>query len=244
MAMDKVTQKDIDWLLKGQHTDRTGKGEVPSKKKKKRYLLRFTIWTMLVITLVIFPFFLLIRLSLYLNIEYDWNAWLALGTGMAATIILLMVYLLLLFRRVKHKKLKRRLSMGSSGLLVLGFCIYGIFYLSGVNAKDAEIQSVYRSLHPVLRVAVATTTLADPELIITDISRSPEDYISMGLAVNEGSRHFKQEDGFVHAIDLRTIGRSPVRNFLLEHSLKWAGLFTLRHSGTADHLHVALPARE
>ncbi|HBX65628.1 MAG TPA: hypothetical protein DEG32_05560 [Balneolaceae bacterium] len=134
-----------------------------------------------------------------------------------------------------------RFSLGGVGALVLAFCFYGLMYLSSVNAKSDDIREVYRSMHPILRVAVATTTLADSDLVVTDIQRQPEDYAAMGIPVNQRSLHFPQPTGYVHAIDLRTIGRNEFRNFILRTSLEFMGLKTIRHVGTADHLHVALP---
>ena len=41
--------------------------------------------------------------------------------------------------------------------------------------------------------------------MITDADRTPEFYARAGLPANESSMHFRQDDGFVHALDLRTI---------------------------------------
>jgi len=65
----------------------------------------------------------------------------------------------------------------------------------------------------------------------------------MGLPPNESSLHFIQDDGYAHAVDLRTVGRSEFRNRMVEAGFKVMGFNTLRHSGTADHLHVSLPVR-
>jgi hypothetical protein len=191
--------------------------------------------------MTILPFFLLIRASVFLNISYEWNGWLALGGGIFATVLLLLFFIFFLFRRVSQKKLLLKFSLGGAGLLVFSFCCYGLIYLSSVNAKSDDIREVYRSMHPILRVAIATTTLADNDLVVTDILRQPEDYAAMGIPVNQRSLHFPQETGYVHAIDLKTIGRHEFRNFMLQTSLEFMGLNTIRHVGTADHLHVALP---
>jgi len=53
--------------------------------------------------------------------------------------------------------------------------------------------------------------------------------------------HYPQPDGYVHAIDLRTAGRGFVRNRLVQAYFWSMGFVTLRHVGTADHLHVELP---
>ena len=115
-----------------------------------------------------------------------------------------------------------------------------MFYLSSVNAKSSDVQDVYRPMHPFLRVAVSTLTLADRDLVITDIERFEEDYTEMGLTVNQTSLHYRQESGYVQAVDIRTIGHGFVRNTLLRGSLGMMGFRTIRHVGTADHLHVEL----
>ena len=76
--------------------------------------------------------------------------------------------------------------------------------------------------------------------MVTDALRQPVDYSNMGLPTLDNSLHFVQHDGFVHAVDLRTIGRTEWRNALMIGYFRLMGLKTLRHVGTADHLHVSL----
>jgi len=238
--MDKISQKDIDWLLNLDKTTSTAPS--PSPPKKKRIGLRIAAALFVLFGMIILPFFLLIRTSLYLSFNEGWNAWLSLGGGIGVTVLLLVLYLFLFFRKYPNKKLLAKLSLTGTGILVSSFCIYGVMYLSSVNAKSDEIRNVYRSMHPVLRVAIATSTLADGDLVVTDISREPDDYAAMGLPINQQSLHFPQtETGYVHAVDLRTQGRSEIRNILLQYSLEAMGFYTLRHTGTADHLHISIP---
>lgn len=242
--MEQVSEKDIEWLLKSNEDFNYQEGVREAKKKKsllKRKALRAGLWVLLIIALSVMPFFILIKTSIYLNVDKGINGWVSLLGGIGVTISILLVYVVLLFRKVKNKKLMVHFGLGGVGALVGGFCLYGLLYLSSVNAKSDSVKEVYRSLHPILRVAVATTTLAENDLVITDIKRSAEDYAKMGLPANQNSLHFSQPDGFVHAIDLRTKGHSEVRNFLLHYSLRVMGFETLRHVGTGDHLHISLP---
>jgi hypothetical protein len=242
--MERISEKDIDWLLKPNHEfdyDRELREERVQKLSLKRKLIRGGLWVLLILALGILPFFLLIKTSIYLNIQQGLNSWISLIGGIGATITILLLYIVLLFRKVENKKLLMKFSVGGVAALVGGFCLYALLYLSSVNAKSDSVKEVYRSLHPILRVGVATTTLAEGDLVITDIKRSVEDYAKMGLSANQGSLHFPQEDGFVHAIDLRTKGHSEIRNVLLSYSLKLMGFQTLRHIGSADHLHISLP---
>jgi hypothetical protein len=244
--MEKISQKDIDWLLQDKDAFNFYRTPDPVEEKPvknapfKKVATKAVLWFLMVIGLGILPFFILVRTAVFLNLDKDLNGWVSLIGGIIACTLFLGGYILFLFRKVKKKKLLMQFGLGGIGVLVGGFCIYGLLYLSSVNAKSDSVRDVYRSLHPILRVAVATTTLADKELVITDIQRTREDYISWGLTPLESSMHYEQEDGFVHAIDLRTIGHSEFRNKLLEHSLRVIGLQTIRHVGTADHLHVAL----
>lgn len=245
--MERISDKDIEWLLKPNQDFNYKTEERLEKVQKlsfKRKAIRLGLWALLILTLTVFPFFLLIKTSIYLNIDQGLNGWVSLFGGIGATVAILLVYVVMLFRKVKNKKLIFRYGLGGVGALVGGFCLYGLLYVSSVNAKSDSVKEVYRSLHPILRVAVATTTLAEGDLVITDIKRSTEDYTKMGLPINQSSLHFPQPDGYVHAIDLRTKGHSEFRNFMLSNSLRLMGFKTLRHVGSADHLHISLPYSE
>jgi hypothetical protein len=126
-------------------------------------------------------------------------------------------------------------------LAVVGaYSLYALIYLSSMNVKGG-VQDTYHSLHPLLRVANSTFILFDQDLVVTDMERESEDYASMGMPVYERSLHFRQADGYAHAVDLRTIGRSAWRNWLMGAYFRAMGFRTVRHVGTADHLHVSLP---
>lgn len=66
----------------------------------------------------------------------------------------------------------------------------------------------------------------------------------MGLKPRAYALHFRQPTGFVHAVDLRTNGRPKSVNLLVELYFVLMGFDVIRHVGTADHLHVALPLAE
>ena len=95
-------------------------------------------------------------------------------------------------------------------------------------------------MHPVLRLAVSTLIHLDKEIIITDSDRMPEDYRAMGLKTIKNSLHYRQSTGYSHALDLRTMNRPEWKNILVQNFFRVMGFRTLRHSGTADHLHVSL----
>ena len=124
--------------------------------------------------------------------------------------------------------------------LVLFYCGYSLLYLASVHAKSAPVRAYYRSVHPLLRLALSTAILVDRDILITDAGRVPEDYGRMGLAANSRTRHYKQKDGWIHAVDLRTTGRGVIKNRGVQFYFWLMGFDTRRHVGTADHLHVEL----
>lgn len=128
--------------------------------------------------------------------------------------------------------------------LILMNALPGIFYLSTQNAKHADIPATYYKLHPILRLGVSGLIFLDNGLIITDSDRVPEDYKKMGLPTNKHSLHYVQSSGYVHAIDIRTNGRSFVRNNLIQLYFWGMGFNTLRHVGTDDHLHVSISSKD
>jgi len=127
--------------------------------------------------------------------------------------------------------------------LVATWIVYGLLYIASANAKSPAVRESYRSVHPVLRMALATVILADEQLVVTDMIRTPSDYTKMGLPINDRTMHYRQPDGWVHAVDLRTEGQGMIRSRLVQLYFWSMGFSTLRHVGTADHLHVQLPLR-
>ncbi|PWN05540.1 hypothetical protein [Rhodohalobacter mucosus] len=248
--MEKITQKDIDWLLNLDTGNAVGVGRkkgtqpVRSKKPLKIWLLGFVLSIAALLFFIILPFILLVRVSVYLNTVHGLHGWVSLAGGTALTAGIFSIYLMVLFRKINNRKRVLKISYLSTLFIVSGFSLFSLFYLSGVHAKSEDVQSLYRSMHPILRVAVSTTTLADGKLVLTDIGREESDYSRMGLPVNPRSLHYRQENGYYHAVDIRTIDRGLIRNGLLELAFSSMGFQTLRHTGTADHLHVELPVRE
>ena len=91
--------------------------------------------------------------------------------------------------------------------MVFTWCVYAAFDLSRVNVKSNAVQAYYSTLNPILRVALSTIVLVDPDRVVTDMGRVRADYHRMGLPVNDRTKHYRQPDGWVHAVDLRTRGR-------------------------------------
>ena len=203
-------------------------------------------WTKLVLrvfaieALVALPFLVLVRGSVYFYAQRGWPGWLALTAAGAATLIVVAVYGAWLARRFTGRVRFSGVVKWVALPLVLGYCSHALLYVSRTNAKT-EVMEEYRATHPLLRLALSTLILANHDLLITDLARVPVDYPRMGLPVNDRTLHYRQRDGWAHAVDLRTNGQGEIANRLVQLYFHLMGFRTLRHVGTADHLHVELP---
>jgi hypothetical protein len=193
--------------------------------------------------ILLLPFIVLVRLAVHAYAGFGVGNWTALWLAGAGVSLLLFFYALVLRFRFQRKL---GVPRGARWLVVVSvgaFVAYTLLYLSGGNAKTPEIREAYTELSPLLRLSTGTVLLVDREAMVTDVDRTAADYLAWGRSVNEASLHFVQDDGFVHAVDLRTLGRPAWRNWALEQYYRSMGFRTLRHDGTADHLHVAMPRR-
>ncbi len=189
------------------------------------------------------PFMLLVRTSVALYRDLALPAPAALAGGALGAALPLVWYGARLSRALTGRVRLRFVTVRLVLPLVAGYCGYALYYLSSVNAKTDHVRAYYATVHPVLRVALGTAILVDRGIVVTDARRVPEDYDRMGLPRYEHSLHFEQPSGWVHALDLRTLRRAPWRNAFVHGYFRLMGFRTLRHVGTADHLHVSLPLR-
>lgn len=211
-------------------------------------LLKF-LWVLIQIILVTgLPFFILIRSSVWLYTAKELSTWMAFGGAAGMTFILLLIYLIIFFTILfGAKHISRNSLKVKAFLVVLMLGSYSFFTMANFNpknAKSSEVKKEFRSLHPLLRLGVGSMMVLDRSAIVTDFSRKPGDYDAMGLKRLKNSLHYKQTDGYVHAMDLRTNGRSDFRNYLVKQYFNAMGFKTLRHVGTADHLHISLPPHD
>ena len=187
------------------------------------------------------PFFVLVRGSMYAYQSMGWGTWSSIGLGVFGTMVVFSAYATWMWRRITGEGRLPRTAQRMVIAVVAGYSMYGLLYLSSANAKTPELTDYYTSLHPLMRIAASTYLLFDREAVVTDLARTAEDYLQMGLPINEASLHFKLQDRYVHAMDLRTLGRSPLRNRVTAAYFRFMGFRSLHHVGTADHLHVSLP---
>lgn len=195
---------------------------------------------------IILPFWLLIRGSVYFYQGLELNTWIALLLGIISTVILLLLYIAFFYRKILKKYVSLQTFKNRAYLtlaVLIGYCVFALqpFFM---NAQKAEVQDEYTSLHPFLRLGVRTLLLIDSDLLITDAKRFPEDYNKMGLPTKKHSLHYIQSTGYAHAMDIRVNGRYEIRNRLVQLYFYMFGFNTIRHVGTADHLHISLSLPE
>jgi len=231
------------------YSDLTGMvedGKKASRKQKERKArlrglpFRVVKWTVLLAVLAVLPFGVLIRGGVFAYREWGLGTWPAMGLSVTATALLLWAYAWALGRRLGAGKGMRWVLRRGAVAVAVAYSVYGLVYVASANAKSDDVRSEYTSLHPLLRIASSAVILVDPGAVITDAGRTSDDYRAWGLPVNEATLHFAQDDGFVHALDLRTKGRPEWRNRSVEIAFWALGFHSLRHVGTADHLHISL----
>src|SRR3989442_3581524 len=211
---------------------------------------RFGLWTVQVVGLAakivvvaLLPFLALIRVAVFLYEHEGWPTVLALAGGTACTAAVVTAYGAWVWHRLTGRVRLALVARRFALPFVLAYSAYALVYLSSAHAKSERLRAYYASLHPLLRVALSTLILVDRDLVVPDLARGPGDYAAMGLGPNDGSLHYVQRDGYTHAADLRTAGRSGLKNALVRVYFWSMGFATLRHGGTGDHLHVELPVR-
>jgi len=219
-----------------------------SSQSSSSFLPHFFIFLLKFFTVVTLPFILLIRGAIYLYLELRMDTWIALSFSILGTSLLLVLYAVLLNTKLSGKFKENTRSLRKKlvfvFLLIIGYCTYTLVFFSDSNAKTSEVKAEFSSLHPFLRLGVGTLVFLDSDLLVTDFSRERADYQKMGLRTKNNSMHYIQSDGYAHALDLRTNGRSEMRNSLLEFYFQLMGFGTLRHVGTADHLHISVATHE
>ena len=190
--------------------------------------------------LAVLPFVLLIRGGVFAYREWGIGSWPALTLAVLATALLLGAYAWYLTHRFGASRGLRKAVTRTAMGIGLAYVAYALVFIASENVKSDEVQAEYSSVHPLLRIAASALILIDPASVITDAGRTEEDYFLMGLPPREASLHFEQETGYVHALDLRTNGRPEWRNKAVELGFWALGFHSLRHVGTADHLHLSL----
>jgi hypothetical protein len=198
-------------------------------------------WIVGTCVLAALPFLLLIRGGVLLYQWWGLGTWPSLLLSALATMSLLAAYAGVVGTWLGARAALRRLFARGAIGIGAAYVAYALVFVASANVKTADVRAEYRSLHPLLRLASSAVILADPASVITDASRTGEDYARMGLPAAERSLHYRQANGYVHALDLRTSGRSGVRNLAVQVGFRALGFRVLRHGGTGDHLHVSLP---
>jgi hypothetical protein len=190
--------------------------------------------------IIALPFAVLVRGAVFIHEHGRTPVWVALLVAALLTVAVVTGYAVWVSRKFTGRSRVLPLAKWVALPLVVFYCGYSLLYVASVNAKSQPVRAYYTSLHPLLRLALSTLILADRDILITDAGRQREDYGRMGLPANDRTRHYKQKDGWVHAVDLRTGGRGELKNRSVQLYFWMMGFSTRRHVGTADHLHVEL----
>jgi hypothetical protein len=191
--------------------------------------------------LAVLPFLVLIRGGVFFYGSWHLGTWLSLLLAVLATAALVGAYAGVASTRLGARADTRTLATRAAAGVSFAYVVYALVFVASANVKSDDVRAEYRAMHPLLRLASSALVLVDPDAVITDAGRTPSDYRRMGLPAREASLHFRQRDGYVHALDLRTTGRWEIRNRCVQLAFWALGFRTLRHGGTADHLHVSLP---
>ena len=198
---------------------------------------------MQIFIIIVLPFVLLVRGSVYLHITYGQHAYISLLGGILLTSLLLATYVYYFKARISRNykdMVGFKNSLRISLLAGICYSTYGLFFLPLIHFQSPHLKKEIRQVHPLMRIAVSVIVLVDKELIITDASRTPADYREMGLPVKEKSLHYRQKDGFAYAIDIHTRSRNWRSNLLVKSYFRLMGFKVLRHGGTGDHFHISL----
>ncbi|MEX2156803.1 MAG: hypothetical protein WD773_08185 [Gemmatimonadales bacterium] len=224
--------------------------KAPSSAAEWRALAGDVLTGLLRVALIIaLPFAVLVRGAVFIHEHGRAPVWAALLVAALLTAAVVTIYAVWVVRKFTtrggregrgRRALVVPLAKWVALPLVVFYCGYSLLYLASVNAKSQPVRAYYTSLHPLLRLALSTLILADRDILITDAGRQTEDYGRMGLPANSRTRHYRQKDGWVYAVDLRTAGRGELKNRSVQLYFWIMGFETRRHVGTADHLHVEL----
>ncbi|NME68707.1 hypothetical protein [Flammeovirga aprica] len=221
----------------------------PQKKFSwKGALFKFFFLIVFFLFLSVLPFTMMIRSGIYMYHTYALGVWFGLSAGVLVLTLILLFYLLVgylfFFRKYKASFVAIKRIVLTVFLFVISYTVFALFSFTGKNAKTDQIKQEYAQLHPYLKISLRTLLLLDKDVLITSVSRQPEDYTKMGLSSKSKSLHFVQNTGYVHAMDLRTNGRPVWMIWFSQIYFNTLGFNIVRHGGTADHLHVSLSTYE
>ena len=164
--------------------------------------------------------------------------WLAVVVGLLAGGGILAVVCIVGFRFRSLRKMGLAVFVAPLLFLALGY--YGTTHYPQRNFKTATTAAEWTTLHPTLRLALWLVALEDRQMVLTDIAREPAEYAQMGLEGRAHSPHYLHQDGYAHAVDMRVSNVGETRNWARQGLFLLMGLQAKRHTGTADHLHLAL----
>src|SRR3990172_8407965 len=133
-----------------------------TKRRMARWLLRVLAAGLL----AALPFALLVRGALVASATWGWHAWLAVAFGALLAALAVSALAWWTLRRLSMRPSFRTVATRVGLPLVIVFCSFSLLYLSGSNAKSAEIREAYPRLHPILRLAVGPVRPLGPPPVL------------------------------------------------------------------------------
>ena len=182
----------------------------------------------------IFALLTTIRVQLVLLHADPTAGWLAVVAGLFVGGGLLALVSIVGFRFRSLRKMGLAVFITPLLFLVLGY--YGTAHYPPHNFKTADTATEWTTLHPTLRLAA----LEDRRMVLMGIGRAPVEYRPVGLRTQGVSPHYLHVDGYAHAVDLSVSNVGETRNWARQGLFLLMGLEAIRHTGTADHPHLAL----
>ena len=204
-------------------------------------VFKILIWVSVILTLFYAPMFF------HVNISFM-NPYVSIILANFSVIYLVLTFFYLRFNYIQSNKTfkhQRKVIKGYwyYSIILIGL-VSGITYFVGKSTDNSnfknksEITQYSDYTHPIVQYYTSILTLFDSDIIITDSKRELIDYDNMNLNRLTSSMHLIQDDGYSHALDLRTRNKSRTGVLAITTYYELLGFYTLEHIGTGIHLHV------
>ena len=159
------------------------------------------------LAVVALPFLVYVRASVFLY-RHGAHPWIAILVSAILTVGIVSGFVILLARRFRGRARVPTVVKWAAVPVVFTWCVYAAFYLSRVNVKSDDVRAYYSAVNPILRVALSTIVLVEPDLVVTDMGRVPASYRRMGLPVNHRTMHYRQPDGSTPPLTINNDGNT------------------------------------
>ena len=203
--------------------------------------IKILIWVGILLTLFYAPMFF------HKSFEFM-NPYVSIIIANFSVIYLVLTFFYLRFNYIQSNKTfkhQRKVIKGYwyYSIILIGL-VSGITYFVGKSTdnsnfkNNSEITQYSDYTHPIVQYYTSILSFFDSDIVITDSKRELVDYDNMKLSRLTTSMHLIQDDGYSHALDLRTRDKSKFEVLAITCYYEMLGFYTLEHIGTGIHLHV------